>query len=185
MEKEKKLKGEDAMLDRKLKRVYRLFYVIGLAMFFLSGCSPKEAAVPISAIESEDQLSAAPKSSNQIDGKESLRIVKLKLDNQDFQLELEENETVEELTAQFPLSLELEDLNQNEKYAYLSKALPTAPQRIVQIEKGDVLLFGSDCLVIFYESFETNYTYTRIGKIKEAAALDFLKERKSVWLWLG
>ena len=39
------------------------------------------------------------------------------------------------------------------------------PQLVGQIQKGDVMLFGSDCLVIFYDSFETEFRYTKIGHI--------------------
>lgn len=27
------------------------------------------------------------------------------------------------------------------------------------------MLFGSDCLVVFYQSFDTSYSYTKIGHI--------------------
>lgn len=34
------------------------------------------------------------------------------------------------------------------------------------------MLFGSSCLVIFYENFNTAYSYTRIGKINNVNNLD-------------
>ena len=60
----------------------------------------------------------------------------------------------------------MNELNGNEKYVYLSSPLPTSPNVPKIIEKGDVMLFGDDCIVIFYESFKTNYSYTKIGSIE-------------------
>ena len=36
------------------------------------------------------------------------------------------------------------------------------------------MLFGSSCLVIFYENFNTSYSYTRFGKINNANNLDII-----------
>ena len=54
----------------------------------------------------------------------------------------------------------------NEKYYYLNSTMKNANSEAVgQVQKGDVMLFGSDCLVIFYDSFETEFRYTKIGHI--------------------
>lgn len=64
-----------------------------------------------------------------------------------------------------PLELNMSELNGNEKYAYLDKSLPTNSYNPKHINSGDVMLFGDNCLVIFYDSFNTSYSYTKIGHI--------------------
>ncbi|WP_369679215.1 cyclophilin-like fold protein [Siphonobacter sp. BAB-5385] len=39
------------------------------------------------------------------------------------------------------------------------------------IQMGDLMLYGSYTLVLFYEYFRTSYAYTRLGKIDHPAAL--------------
>ena len=63
------------------------------------------------------------------------------------------------------------ELNGNEKYHYLMGPLPAASQRVGHIEAGDIMLFGDDCVVVFYQSFDTPYSYTRIGRIGGIEAL--------------
>ena len=54
-----------------------------------------------------------------------------------------------------PMELEMNDLNGNKKYFYLDESLPVKPYSPNTIGKGDIMLFGSSYLVIFYENFNT------------------------------
>ncbi len=67
-----------------------------------------------------------------------------------------------------PLTLEMDELNGNEKYYYLNEDLPSSSGRVDMIRTGDLMLYGSNCLVSFFETFETRYAYTRIGHIDDA-----------------
>ena len=87
------------------------------------------------------------------------------VNNEKFKISLEENSTTSALAKLLPLNIVMDDLNENEKYVYLDVSLPTNAYSPKHIEVGDVMLFGNNCLVIFYESFDTNYSYTKIGHI--------------------
>jgi hypothetical protein len=64
-----------------------------------------------------------------------------------------------------PTTFEMSDLNGNEKHVTLPRALPTNAMRPGTIRAGDVMLYGSDTLVVFYETFSSSYSYTRIGRV--------------------
>ena len=85
---------------------------------------------------------------------------------------LYENETVKSLVELLPLEVNMQDLNGNEKYFYLSQSLPCNAQTVSQIRAGDLMLFGSDCLVLFYKDFTTTYRYTKIGKLETVDGLE-------------
>lgn len=70
-----------------------------------------------------------------------------------------------------PLTLNMNELNGNEKYCYLDTSLPTAPYSPGTINAGDIMLYGSSCVVLFYQTFSTSYTYTRIGAIDNPEGL--------------
>ena len=91
--------------------------------------------------------------------------------NKQFTVTLESNDTVTALTEMLPLTLDMSELNGNEKYDYLETALPSAPQKVRHIHEGDIMLYGDNCLVVFYESFDTSYTYTKIGHIDDTSGL--------------
>ena len=63
------------------------------------------------------------------------------------------------------------ELNGNEKYFRLSKNLPTDESNPGTINSGDLMLYGSNTLVLFYESFRTSYSYTKLGRITNANGL--------------
>ena len=91
--------------------------------------------------------------------------IKVTINDKTYNLNLENNNTVEEFINLLPQEYNMNDLNGNEKYVYIDKSLSTNSYNPNHIEKGDVMLFGNNCLVIFYESFDTSYSYTKIGHI--------------------
>ena len=70
-----------------------------------------------------------------------------------------------------PLTIDMRELNGNEKYHYFDSSFPTESERVGSIQSGDLMLYGSDCLVLFYESFSTPYSYTRLGAVDDPAGL--------------
>lgn len=97
--------------------------------------------------------------------------VKMNIGDREFTIRLEDTEAACELAKRLPLSLEMTELNGNEKYANLGSPLPTSVEKVGKVETGDVMLWGNDCLVVFYKSFVTSYSYTRIGHVTEMDGL--------------
>ena len=78
------------------------------------------------------------------------------------------NETAKQFSDMMPVTMNMTELNGNEKYYYLNTTLPVNSERVGTIKKGDIMLYGNNCIVIFYESFNTSYSYTKIGYIENA-----------------
>ena len=76
-----------------------------------------------------------------------------------------------ELMESLPLRLDMRELNGNEKYHYFDSSFTAESERVGSIQAGDLMLYGSDCLVLFYESFSTPYTYTRLGAVDDPTGL--------------
>ncbi len=104
-------------------------------------------------------------------GEEKVSVLNIKVGNKNFKATLEDNNTTRELIKQMPLTINMSELHGNEKYYYFNQSLPTNSERIENIKTGDLMLYGSDCLVLFYESFRTSYSYTRLGKIDNPSGL--------------
>ena len=99
-------------------------------------------------------------------------IIKVTIDNQNYNLNLIDNETSRSFINMLPLNITMKDLNNNEKYYYLSNSLPTNDYNPKTINKGDVMIYNGNCLVIFYKSFNTSYSYTKVGHIDNLNNLD-------------
>ena len=88
-----------------------------------------------------------------------------------FAITLADTEAAREFAAMLPLSIDMPDLNNNEKHAELPKSLPTNAIRPGTIRNGDLMLYGPRTLVVFYETFSSPYSYTRLGHVDDAAGL--------------
>lgn len=105
------------------------------------------------------------------DGENMCETVEVSIGGTTFELALEDGETARAFLSALPAEIVMEELNGNEKYAYLDQALPTQASCPGRIEAGDVMLHGDDCLVVFYESHETTYQYTKIGELTSTEGL--------------
>ena len=93
------------------------------------------------------------------------------INSQTFLATLYDNETAAALKEKLPMTLDMSELNGNEKYNYLPFSLPANAGNPGQIHAGDLMLYGSNCLVLFYESFSTGYSYTPIGRVDNPSGL--------------
>ena len=88
-----------------------------------------------------------------------------------FTATLNNNATATAFKAMLPLTINMSELNGNEKFYYFSTTLPANASSGGNIQVGDLMLYGNNCLVLFYESFKTSYSYTRLGKIDNTTGL--------------
>ena len=103
---------------------------------------------------------------------DNMQNIIITIKNKKYEAILYDNSTTKELIKKFPITITMSDLNGNEKYYNFSKSFSTSSENVANINKGDIMLFGDNCLVIFYKSFSTRYKYTKLGYIKNLEDLE-------------
>jgi hypothetical protein len=73
--------------------------------------------------------------------------------------------------TRLPITVTMTELNGNEKYVDLPTALPANASYPKLVHSGEVMLYGSKTLVLFYKTFSTEYSYTPVGRIENPAGL--------------
>lgn len=102
---------------------------------------------------------------------ETVKNIVLTIGGSRFTAVLEDNAATQAFAAMLPVTLLMEELNGNEKYHYLDEGLPVSSERPGTIREGDLMLWGSSCVVLFYETFQSSYSYTRLGRIENPEGL--------------
>ena len=97
--------------------------------------------------------------------------VNVQIGSKIFTAKLFDNASSEALLAMLPMTITMSELNGNEKYFNMPKSLPTDSQAVGNIKTGDLMLYGSDTLVLFYKSFTTSYSYTKLGYLEDVSGL--------------
>lgn len=97
--------------------------------------------------------------------------MKIKIANRTFTATLYDNATVTAFKSLLPMTVNMVELNGNEKYFDLSRSLPTSAANPGTIQNGDLMLYGSSTLVLFYKTFSTSYHYTKLGRIDDVTGL--------------
>lgn len=88
-----------------------------------------------------------------------------------FTATLLNNATATAFKEKLPMTIKMNELNGNEKYSDLSYNLPSNASNPGTIQNGDLMLYGSGTLVLFYKTFSTPYGYTRIGCVDNPTGL--------------
>lgn len=104
--------------------------------------------------------------------KVSDRSMTLMVNGRSFTVVLYDNKTADELYSRLPLELDMNELNGNEKYYNFSDSFTASSKVAGHISNGDIKLYGDDCLVLFYDSFSSGYSYTDIGYIENTTGLE-------------
>lgn len=152
-------------MDKKKIKIVRLLlilcfiiiFIVILALLINKNDYPKdnetiENSEMILKLESENNMSR------------DVNVV-ININNKSYKVNLEENSTVDEFIKMLPKEFNMKELNGNEKYVNIDKNLPTETYYPKHIEAGDIMLFGDNCVVVFYKSFDTTFGYTKIGHV--------------------
>ncbi|WP_459186871.1 cyclophilin-like fold protein [Parabacteroides sp. APC149_11_2_Y6] len=123
----------------------------------------------------EEQLPTKPDNEDESDTNDENnsmnKNLKITIGSTSFNATLDNNATATAFKALLPITVEMPDMNSNEKYFYLSGNLPTSPSNPGTIRTGDLMLYGSSCVVLFYDTFQTSYSYTRLGHVENPSEL--------------
>lgn len=135
-----------------------------------ASAAPQETPSVVStpAEPAQQEITQEPAPQENLDAMQPLQII---VGTQSFTATLNDNAATRALIQKLPLTLTMREMNGNEKYHYLPDNLPTYAGQPSGIQVGDFMLYGSDCLVLFYESFSTSYRYTPLGRIDDPAGL--------------
>jgi hypothetical protein len=137
--------------------LFGLFFTIGSM-----ACKTDEPGIPNPSVENNNE-NTTDTMSNQL---------KIKIGEQTFHATLLDNATVTAFKARLPLTISMSELNGNEKLYNFPSSLPTNASNPRTINTGDLMIYSSNVLVLFYKSFPTSYSYTRLGKIVDPVGLE-------------
>ena len=97
--------------------------------------------------------------------------IKIKIGSQTFTATLLDDKSAKAFKEMLPLTINMVELNNNEKYYDFPNSLPINSSNSGTIKNGDLMLYGSKTLVLFYKTFSTSYSYTKLGAVDDVTGL--------------
>ena len=148
------------MKMKKIVMLISLTLILFVPLIVASGCSSEE----ITPVQSSQE--------NLTENDEAMKdTITITVGGRVFKATLEGNAAATAFKAMLPLTINMKDLNSNEKFFDFSSNLPASASNPGTINSGDLMLWGSNTLVLFYKTFNTSYSYTRLGKIENPSGL--------------
>ena len=112
-----------------------------------------------------------PEGPNEVSG-EKMSSITIRVNDHEYKVKVADNAAAQEFASSTPFELPMIELNGNEKYYQGSDKLKAEEYNPGHIEAGDLMLYGDDCIVLFYKSFDTTYSYTRLGWVENPEDLE-------------
>lgn len=106
--------------------------------------------------------------------------LKITVGNKEFGATLNAGEAAEKLIGLLPLDVTMAEHNGNEKYYDLPHRMPGTATSVGRVEAGELMVWSSSTLVLFYAGARTSYSYIRLGKIDDPSGLREAAGRGSV-----
>lgn len=160
--------------SQKVRRFCCLCLAVMMSLF--CGCSVQDTSEvvfsPTSSVVSEAEGSILTEES--MSGQEENEMqteIRITVNGKSWTAALEDTPSVRALLEKLPLTLTMQELNGNEKYYRFSDSFPTKEERMEEIHAGDLMLYQSQYLVLFYEDHPTSYRYTRLGQLQSPSGL--------------
>lgn len=152
-----------------MKKSVLVFFCF-LTLMHVEACGQGKA--PAQEIPQDSGQSLNPTDSVYTKEKNETMQIKITIGSAVFTASLADNPAAEAFRAMLPLTVDMNEHNRNEKYSDLPDRLPAAAVHPGTIQKGDIMLFGSSTLVLFYKTFTSSYSYTRIGRLDTTDGLE-------------
>ena len=89
----------------------------------------------------------------------------IRINDIEFPFQLKSTEAANELKKKLPFTVEMTNYNGNEIYYEFDDKFKKNEKSVGTINVGDIYLYKSDTLVLFYKTFNTQYSYTEIGQL--------------------
>lgn len=154
-----------------ITRLYTIILIAGLSLN-LSASTPNEDNPTALETEVTDPDNNNTKETPTSPINTNNMVIKITIASKSYTATLVDNSTTKEFKSMLPLTLTMYEHSGNEKYGTLSDRLATGTFNPKIIKKGDLMLFGSSTLVVFYKTFSASYCYTKIGSIDDPSGLE-------------
>ena len=157
--------------------------MIALLLMYLPACSSddpgsSDGTASTDSLEASDGTAedAGPEGSDPGTGQETadedeeIIDMKMKINDTEVEVSWENNESVkalEELASQGEVTIEMDPYGGFEQVGAIGTTLPSDDTSI-KTKAGDIMLYTSDHMVIFYGS--NSWSYTRLGKITDKSS---------------
>ena len=152
------------------QNVFLTLLALAVAIGILSSSCTPEPLVETPETTEQEQEQEPKNEENEENGneddttpQEQSMTITITVGSQVFKADIEDTETGKAFIAKLPLTLDMCELNQNEKYCY-GVSLPRDDKYYDSIAAGDLMLYSGNCIVLFYDR-AGGYSYTRIGTL--------------------